>query len=337
MFNIKVYDQTNSFLFTQDILDVTNDLSYTGNTNGGQWRNSMSLAIDIDKNVYEIWYYVEITEYNEMYKVGRLYYKWIVESIELISENSQETVSINMFGIADCLNKLVYQSAGRKFTKTGDPATIISNIVTYFNATFPVSLFTVSPTLYGSSISIEFDNKSCFDALTLVCEKIGWYWYAWPDGVITAKAKSNWSEHTFTYKYDVESMKIILQGEDMTNRLYLDYTWGSSTYNNASSQTSYFLEEKVENKTDIQNLATANDYGNKKVADDWLVKKQISLTINTKYDIWSIKPWDTCRVQNSKYPVANLQILKINRSKDKIILDIDRIQNAGTLGALLLK
>jgi len=95
--------------------------------------------------------------------------------------------------------------------------------------------------------------------------------------------------------------------------------------------------EKAENKTDIQNVNTANEYGNTFVADNGVWIEQITVEVNKKYDIGSIIPGDTIKILNSKYPVNWKQILKVTRSKDRISLEIEVLKTLGTLGEKILK
>ncbi len=76
-------------------------------------------------------------------------------------------------------------------------------------------------------------------------------------------------------------------------------------------------------KTDIEDLTSAYELGNKYIAEykDWKEKTQI--VINSKYDIESIKPWDTIQVKNIDYSIINLQIVKMSYTGDQITLDLE--------------
>lgn len=136
MYNIQVYDKSYGYKFTQSPNEVIGDISYSANTGYGQSPLTMELGIDIDATQYVIGDIVEIMEYNENYKSGRMYFLGVVNNINLIAENNQEKVSIELFGIGDLLNFVIYQSGSRKFTKTVDPSVIITEIIGNFNTTF---------------------------------------------------------------------------------------------------------------------------------------------------------------------------------------------------------
>jgi len=324
--NIKVYDSNLVYKFTQPLLEVVNDLSYTGNTGAWQGRLSIELKKTIDDVDYENGDFVYVYEYPPQNKAGVLYYFGQVKSIELIAENNQEKVAVWLIGAFDLLNTILYSV----WTKTDDPKDILQGIIDTFNSTYWQTLFTLDCPVHWSNVSISFSNKNCRTAIEAVCESVGRDFYCWPDGVV--KAGDVFGNHTFTYKNDVQSLKIKLNWESLYNRLKLSYTGGSQTYNNVWSQTTYWLQEKSENKTDIQDLQTASDYWASFLAKNAYPKEEINITINDRYDISSIKPWDKIKILNSKYPVNDKVIKKVSRTRFTISLDVEVVDSLGTLG-----
>jgi ribosome recycling factor len=53
--------------------------------------------------------------------------------------------------------------------------------------------------------------------------------------------------------------------------------------------------------------------------------------VNNKYNYYSIQPFDTIKVKNIDYSIDNLQVLKVTYQKDGAVLDIEKLENLGTI------
>lgn len=338
-YQIKVYEIDWSYKTTISPSQVMNDLTFSANINWWQWQLSVSLDIAFDNTTFDLTDVVEVYEIDASNKNWRLIYTWYVTQLQRQYSNKWEYVSLVCVWLYAMLANLYFYSSAYKFTLNQAPDQTIKDILDYFNTVYTWSRFSYSwgwISAYGSSINIEFDHTKCTDAISNTQKATtDFYFYIDKDGQAIYKTKTfSTVDHNFTIWKDVDDLKANENVENVVNKYMLAYGSGTSAwpYTDATSQATYWVREKYELISNIKDLASANNYWNKYIAQYKDHKREIVLTINNNYDIESIRPWQFVKVNNTDYSIDWLQIQKIQYSQDKVIVYLD---NYSTLSQAL--
>lgn len=131
------------------------------------------------------------------------------------------------------------------------------------------------------------------------------------------------THHKLTYSGDIDSITAEEDLEKLVNSYTLDYTGGTTTATDATSQGLYGIRELKENKTEITNSTTAAQAANGYIEKNKNPVRRISLTVNSEYDFESIKPGDLVTVRNLEYDISSLQISKIEYNPDIMRIELE--------------
>lgn len=330
-YQYRVYDIDGTFKRVIDETVILETPSFGMAINSWQGDLTITLALDIDNVDYEHYDVVRIYEYDEDNTGGRLIYTWFISRIRRTYDTTQR-IQLDILGIALLLNRVIRYDWWFVFTKTQDPAQTIKDMIDYFNTKYTAGWLSYAwgnVANYGSSISVEFDHTKCIDVLNnIVSITQDYYWYIDASGEVYYDTKTySAHDHIFRLEYDCDALSVVENGETIINKLYVDYWWTPTTawpYQDATSQTDYWLSEMYELKSDIQNVWSANIYWNSYISWYKDFKKEITISINTKYDIESIRPWQFIKLLNCNYSISQLQIAKIDYNDYNVKLYLDR-------------
>lgn len=218
------------------------------------------------------------------------------------------------------------------FTKNQSPDQTIKDVIDYFNSQYTWPLFSYSAwnvLPYWSDINIEFNNTKCNIAIYDVQKATSdFFFYIDQNGDVTYKTNTfSILDHKFTIWKEVETLDVNESVENVFNKLMLK-RWSSWTdswpYTDAWSIALYWTRENIETVVNIQDVLSADNYWNKSILNtkDW--SKEVVLTINSNYDIESIRPWQYISIYNTDFQMKNLQIQKINYTPEKIQIYLDK-------------
>lgn len=129
--------------------------------------------------------------------------------------------------------------------------------------------------------------------------------------------------HKFTYGRDVDKIQVKEDAEKVVNDYTVKYAGGTINESDFESQWTYGIKELIEEKSDIQDSTSAQNYADDYLADNKDSKKTTTITVNSSYDIESIVPGDTVQVRNFDYEIDNLQVTKITYDSDTIQLSLE--------------
>lgn len=316
MYNYKVYDKTWAIKFTISPAKIKNDVSFSANINGMQGQLSLKLKENFDYSG------ISATDIIKIYKGFTLIYTGIVQNIKRIITNSYEEVEYPLLWIGTLLTYLLFKSSWNySFTKNQDPSQTAKDIIDYVSSIYPwlLNYDTGSIPAYGSSISIDFANINCFEALKKVATAT-WYWFFIDkDGKVYFKVKNiSTINHKLTVWKDIEEIQLEENSESLANKLRVNYSWwSSSSYEDSVSQTSYWLREVFQSQTSLD-LNGANSFWNSYILTNKNPIKKTKIILNKNYNLESIKIWDVIKVNNFAYFISWLQIVSYNYTSDKL-------------------
>jgi len=328
-YQIKVYTKANVYKSTISPKDIISDISFSQNINAWQWAMTITLNKPLETTDYINWDLIKIWEMDDNDKTGSQIYFWFINGIIRNQTVTSQTVELECLGVWALLSDVLFYYWG-VFNPTinADPATIIKAVVDYFNTKYAGSILTYtawSIVNYWSSVNIGTYYLSCFDAIKNTAETTDYYRFIDWTGLVNFKPYPTTSTHKLTNQKDVESIVITNDITDIVNKLHLE--WDSiwvGVYSDATSITNYGLRETYLSKSNIKDVPSSNIYWGNYIADNKDPKKIISVTVNTKYNIESIKPWDTIKIKNFNYLIDNLQVKQTSYDGDKTVLSLEK-------------
>jgi hypothetical protein len=245
-FEIKIYEKDGTFKQVVNPKNVTTDISFTEELNGGQGNLSISFVGDPDSVISSD--IVEVREVDTENKVISKTYTGIVEELDITEYKENEVVTLSILGAFTALNDVKYKDGGnRTFTKSGTPGAIVKLIIDSFNADYGTlagdtqNLTTNLIRYSGSSVDItgttvdrSFANEDCLTAIKKTLEDTGFDFYIGADGVIHVTQDADQAEKTLTMGREVISIPRKYHKRDMVNTYYLTRNGGTElTYTDA--------------------------------------------------------------------------------------------------------
>lgn len=345
-----------SYLKTINPDIIKSNISFVSNQNGGQGQMRLEINEPFIDNDYTYNDIIKVYAFNEYSKVWKLIYTWFIQEITQKATNN-ETLELWLIWVVWLLSGLIYRSWwSMKFSKNDTPVNILTEILISFNTLSNIDITLWDTISTPTSINIEFDHTTCFEAIKRVMEFVDWYWYV--DQNQKLHIRQHELKHKFTYRKDIQNMDI--RGDiGIYNRLHLFYNGADKEYNDTTSQTLYWIREKKVTDTTIKNLSSADQFATEWLSQNAYPQKKTKLTVTDQFvniseiiwnDLWirdwtwlrnddytwkdywaiwsteTIEPWDWIRVNNF-YEVVTGNIDRLNYNNWFISIDLDKSEN----------
>ena len=350
-YQIKSYDKDHALKQTVNPKIIKNRISFSSQINWWQGQFILSLDLPVDNTDFIQWDIIEINSLQEDWSLI-LIYSWFVDDI-ITKATNFESIDLKINWIFSFFSRFYYEeSSDYSISKTDDPADIVDDIITFFNTKY--NLLTWDTELLWTSVTYNTDNTDLFKFMNDLKDlSSNYYWFLGQNNILEFKEIPSSAKNIFTYKKDLFSITENLDWIWIRNRLILKYSWGQKVYNDASSQTTYWIREKFENKTEIWNVTSADEYAVKFFEENAQPKKKIKIQVNKNFtlksfftvwemtktvweytqtiwelfeNLWidSVNPWETCKIKNIEKDFwDNLLIAKKTYNQDKITLDLE--------------
>lgn len=334
-YNAKIYTLAGVYVKTLSPSVIMGGFSFSAQADGGQGELRLKLALSFSQTDIAITNIIKLYAVDEANPSGRQIYTGIVGSLRRISDGGTEYVELRALGLASMLSWGYYKDTGSySFSKNQEPATTLKAVVDDFATQYPglITYDGSSIENFGSSTSTSFAYAKRYDAIKNVADLTTYFWTIDGTGKLQFHPKTGGIgvlTHKVTIGKDIDKLDVEENSEKVVNNYLLDYSGGSTTASDGTSQTAYGVRELHESKTDITNGATATIRANTYIAENKDLKKKISITINSNYDIESIRPGDLLTVANLDYSINSLQIRRIEYTSDNIRLELEEINSFG--------
>lgn len=343
----KVYNKSGDFIKTWTSKDITSLPSFSAQIQGGYGNTSLNLALPFDDfdegNSINVENLVEIYEQDGNALNGRLIYKGVISRYDPYINGSTEGVKIDLLGLVSFLSRDYFRDGNYvvNFEDT-DPADMIRAILDHVDEVYPgiISYTVDSIEDVGSLESYQFVERSWIDAIDDAFALIGggWYWHVDATGLFHLHPKPSSPTHTFVYKKNIAASSNLKSAEDIINVVWMKYSGGSVEYSDSASVALYGRRVRVVTDTNISDSSTALKRAQKELVDNKDLVAQAEHTINTQYDIETVKVGETCKIQNYKYSSStfseNMQIAGLTYSPNSLKVNLE---NVSTFGTELLK
>lgn len=340
-FTVKIYDIDGTYRKTFNPNILMSEVAFSDKVGGGQGQCVLELNLPIDDfdeglsvdhmNVVKIY---ESDDENNPNPV--LLYTGFVSQYVPFFRSGQEGVRLTCLGLVSFLSLGYFRSSGSyEFTVSDDPGEVIKDIIDHFNTLYPgawLSHTGGNVTTVGTTVTYDFNKTKWVDAVKKMADfaEEDWWWRVAEDGQIHLKDRPATTTHVLTIGKDVDSGEIVKNNEKVINRYRL--TWGTAPptttiYEDTTSQAAYGVREKLETDSDIGNQPTADQQGNKTIADNKDPKVEAKITVNTRYNIESIKPGHTVIIRNTKKGSttlpADMLVTAIQYTPDGVTLTLE--------------
>ena len=327
-YNIKVYNLAGTFQAVLSPSIIMTGVSFSETINGGQ--GELVLKLKLPFNTTSIAYnnVIKVFE-SDAENAPRQIYTGIVGNIRRVNENSSEYIEIRVLGIASALSLFYYYSGAYAFNASASQDTTMKAIIDYFSTKYP-GLLSYSGTSVeaGSSVNLAFSYDKCLDALKKTADTSPEWWWSIDNTGVLQYHPITGSIYATTHKVkvgvEVDQVTVEENGEKIVNKYMLKYNGGTYTQTDATSTTDNGLRELYSDESSsINNVGTATIKGDAYISANKNSKRKITIEINSKYDIESVRVGHFITVQNLEYSISNLQIRKLDYNMDRIKVELE--------------
>ena len=152
--------------------------------------------------------------------------------------------------------------------------------------------------------------------------------FIWADGVVYYKPKPNTATHLLTYWKDIVQLTIPKDTENVENVVQVSYLvdnveYFTSIVSDQDSVDEYMHKETIIERADLKDEASANLYRDEYLQKNKDAKNNITLVVNSLYDIEYMKPWDTVKIRNLWLNIENAQIQNIQYQYEQCKLTLE--------------
>lgn len=254
-------------------------------------------------------------------------YHWKVYGVNRVLTAKSELLEIKCLGMMSVLTKVMYESASSySFNKTADASDIVKDIFGVVNTQLGTSFSWDGTSIpsYWTTINVDFDNETCYDALRKVLGMVDYYLTIDWDDVVYFKAVSSTPDHYLTLGNDVVEIEVAEDSTNLFNDYILEYSWGSTvTDSDSTSITAYGQFTKYITKTDIKDSTTATEAVATELAKNKDPKEKVVVIVNSNYDLESFAVGQMVTIRNSPLNLSNKIIYKIDYKQEIVVLHLD--------------
>lgn len=331
---VKTYDKNNNFVKIIPMSIITNDISYTESINAWQWQLVLNLNLPIDTDFFDNIKYVRVYCSDNRTLNDELLYAWYLSQYSRLFSNNKENVSATFLSIYSLLSDVVFQNNWTdEFTlEWVEPSAVIKQVIDYFNTQYSwlITYTEYSIVEYSWVVNVECKNNKCNEVISNILEWLNYYFYCWADWVCYFQPKPATTTHAFTYQKDITALTIPTDFEQVINavRVQYWYIWGSHTWitdraEDTSSIALFWRKEKTVVNSSIYWNESAEIYRDSILNKYSQWKKNVSITVNTKYEIETIHPWDTIKIRNLWLNIDWLQVNSVSYQYEHVVLKLE--------------
>ena len=332
---VKAYDKNFTFLKVIPASIITNDITYTESKNSWQWELVLNLNLPIDTDYLDNIKYIKVFVNSNNWLQDVLLYTWYLSRYSRLFSNNKENVQATFLSLFSLLSEIIYKDSewNDEFTlEWVEPATVIKDIIDYFNESYSGIITYTQDSIvnYWSLINVEWKNNKCSDLLQNIVNWLTYYLYVWADGVVQFKPKPSTITHEFTYEKDITALTVPQDFEQVVNAVRVQYwyiwwphTWITDRAENQESIAKFGRKEETVVNTSIYGNDSAVIYRDSILNKYAEWKQNIRMTVNNRYLIESIHPWDTIKIRNIWLDISWLQVNSITYQYEQVQISLE--------------
>lgn len=319
---VKTYNLDWTYKETINPNSILNELSFSSAIDWWQWQLIIQTDYPFADTSYKWGEYVKVWLYDEKHVDWKQFYYWYISKIQRKAEQSREYTTFTCLGVGSLLKSILYTNGSYSQTCYN----MMTAIRTFFNNYYSnvITVGSIANTITTTQ-NRTWNYNNCFDCFNTIAEAIGyhrivdWLWK------LDLFIPSTRTEHIVHFGEEVMSIDIINSIEEIVNYYQLARNgWTVQTYQNSTSQTTYWEKMKYESNTNLNSAQTQNDYGNAYINQYKNPKQTLQIVLNAEYPYEDIKPWDTLTILNTDLTtLSDLVINKIQYKTDQAMITID--------------
>lgn len=348
--NIKLYSSSLVYKETINPKIVKNDISFASQINWWLGRLVLLLDLKIDDTTFEYWDIIKI-EIN-----SDVLYAWLVEEINKNATNFEQ-LEIVCNWYASLLSRLIYDETWNyEVTKNDLASNIIDDIVDFYNTKYNYLSKDIEATTWNVNYKTNYTDLLRFTRWINDLSE-NYFWYVDENWVFNFKEKPTLVKNRLTFEKDIFELKADEDSTQVVNQLIVERATATDVFNDAASQTTYWVRTKKITDKNILDLSSATDFANKYFEENASAKKKIKLIINNWFkfnsylyvdemeltideytqtiddlfevkNIENIEPWESLKILNLNHDLwDNLLIAKKIYNPYRIILDLENYDN----------
>ena len=164
--------------------------------------------------------------------------------------------------------------------------------------------------------------------MTNLVRGLNYHLFIWADGVVNYKAKPQTATHLLTYWKDIIQLTIPEDTENIENVVQVAYTIDNVEYftgiaKDQSSVDKYMHKETLIERMDLPDQSSAELYRDEYLEKNKDAKKNITLVVNSLYNIEYLHPWDTVKIRNLWLNIDNAQIQNVRYQYEQATLTLE--------------
>ena len=330
---VKLYDSKLNFVKVCPLSIITNDISFSESINTGQGELMLSLNLPIDTDYFANVKYIKVFVSDSAGLEDYLIYSGYLSKYTRIYSNNRENIQAHFLSLFSLFNEIYYKQWGETtFRKKWDPAEILKDIVDQVKEAYP-NLFSYtaeSIVNYGQSVELEIKDKKCGDLIAEIVSGTNYQFFVWADGIVRYQPKPSEISHYFTYEKDVKALTIPIDFEQVVNAVRVQYwyigwphSWITKFAENTESIQKFWRKEITIVNQSLHWEASANLYRDQYLLQNSKGKQNISLTVNSLYQIEKIHPGDLIKIRNLGVEVSGLQVSSVSYSYEQSVLKLE--------------
>lgn len=304
---------TVTFKKTLNIKQISNWIKFTNELWVWYWALQLIYNSDNTTDVV-VWDMIEV------YKWSYLLYYWKVTEIETELSSMWTIQQISCKWFQTVLDDFLFTSLwNRTFTHNTDPSLIIQDIIWQANSEIDYFSADYSNMVnVWSNANIEFDNNTLLEALQKVLAVTSYYFSvranltaSWANWLVYFAPLPTTATHNFEFKNDIRNISYWKKVDNMINYLFFEYDWGTTFWEDTSSEFANWSKQDVLSNSSIKNVATANAYIASYLAEKAILQEQIKIVVNNSYATETLYPWQMINVSNCPLEIKEKIIKRV--------------------------
>ena len=332
-FLVKAYDKNNNFVKVIPMSIITNDISFSENIDWWQWQLVLNLNLPLATDYLDNVKYLKVFVNDDSWLNNHLLYTWYLSKFTRQFSNDSENIQATFLSLFSLFSEVYYKdwSWETEFTITWTRAEIIKWIVDYVNESYNLFSYTNDTIIDDEvEIDVECSDTKCSDLIKKIVDWTTYHLFVWADWVVKFKPKPTDISHYFTYEKDVSALTIPEDFEQVVNAVRVQYwyigwphSWITSRAEDSESIAKFWRKEQTIVNQNIYWNDSAEQYRDEYLAKSSSWKQNITLVVNSLYQIENIHPWDTIKIRNIEIEVSWLQVNTVKYQYSQATLQLE--------------
>ena len=305
-YNVKIYEPNGTYVTTVNESLRLSDIRFRSTMDAGQGVLGLKIKSDFDSP--PAWaalnYFVKVfcVKLNGSNQTEQLLFTGLITRVEHEMQGSEEFMQLSVLGLSSLLGLALYKD-GSNFNvvkSAVDPAVMAADVISVANTAIGFTWLSTGGNVetVGTAVSYTFKKLRWLEALQKIKSFAGgnFFWFIGADGELHFKQIPATASHKFNILKNVNSIKVVNSAEEIINESTVEYTGGSTKVStDAASVTAYFKRDEYQPADTDLDANAAQQVADTQVTDNKEPKLQVSVEINSTFNIEGIKPGDTCK------------------------------------------